>query len=153
MTGVSTDSLRHYERMGVLSLPRRTAAGYRQYPAEAADRVRLVRRAMTFGFSLEELSKILTVRDRGGVPCRQVQALAVQKLAELDRRINDLVALRGQLQKTVAQWDSRLNSTPGGQPARLLETLLSPPSGEDNPGENETAGRAAVRDSGPRRPG
>jgi DNA-binding transcriptional MerR regulator len=94
MAGVSTDTLRHYERMRVLPLPQRTATGYRQYPPEAADRVRLVRRAMALGFSLEELSKVLTVRDRGGAPCRQVQALALQKLAKLDRHIDDLVALR-----------------------------------------------------------
>ena len=66
MTSVSTDTLRHYERMRVLQLPRRTSSRYRQYPPEAADRVQLFRRAMALGFSLEELSKILTVRDRGG---------------------------------------------------------------------------------------
>ncbi|PWT86601.1 MAG: heavy metal-responsive transcriptional regulator [Proteobacteria bacterium] len=131
MTGVSTDTLRHYERMRVLPLPRRTSAGYRQYPPEAADRVRLVRRAMALGFSLEELSKILAVRDRGGVPCRQVQALAIQKLAELNRRIDDLVALRGQMQQIVDQWEKRLNATPEGQPARLLETLFLSPPRED----------------------
>ena len=131
MTGVSTDTLRHYEKMRVLPLPRRTSAGYRQYLPEAADRVRLVRRAMVLGFSLEELSKILRVRERGGAPCRQVHALALKKLADLDRQINDLVALRGQMQKIVGQWEQRLHITPDGQPARLLETLILPSSGED----------------------
>jgi DNA-binding transcriptional MerR regulator len=131
MTGVSTDTLRYYERMRVLPLPRRTATGYRQYPPEAADRVRLVRRAMALGFSLEELSKILTVRDRGGAPCRQVQALALQKLAQLNHRIADLAALRDHMQKIVADWETRLNTTPNGQAARLLETLILPPSRED----------------------
>jgi DNA-binding transcriptional MerR regulator len=131
MTGVSTDTLRHYERMRVLPLPRRTSTGYRQYPPEAADRVRVVRRAMALGFTLEELSKILTVRDRGGVPCRQVQTLALQKLAKLDRQIDDLVALRGHMREIVAEWETRLNITPNGQPARLLETLILPPSRED----------------------
>jgi DNA-binding transcriptional MerR regulator len=86
---------------------------------------------MAFGFSLEELSKILAVRDRGGIPCRQVQALALQKLAELARQIDDLVALRRHMQKIVDQWETRLNITPDGQPARLLETLILPPSRED----------------------
>ena len=102
MTGVSTDTLRHYERMRVLPLARRTSTGYRQYPPEAAGRVRVVRRAMALGFTLEELSKILTVRDRGGVPCRQVQELAFQKLAKLDRQIDDLVTLRSDMQRIVA---------------------------------------------------
>ena len=127
MTGVSTDTLRYYERMRLLPLPRRTSAGYRQYPPEAAERVRLVRHAMALGFSLQELSKILAVRDRGGIPCRHVQAMAVQKLAELDRQIDDLVALRGHMQKIVEQWEKRLDATPDGQAARLLETLILPP--------------------------
>jgi DNA-binding transcriptional MerR regulator len=126
ITGVSTDTLRHYERMRVLPLPRRTPAGYRQYPPEAVDQVRLVRRAMNLGFSLEELSQILTERDRGGAPCRQVQALALQKLTKLDRQINDLVALRGHLQEIVAEWKTRLDIIPTGQPARLLESLILP---------------------------
>jgi hypothetical protein len=76
ITGVSTDTLRHYERIGVLARPPRTSGGYRQYPVEAADRVRLVRRAMAIGFSLDELARILHMRDHGGAPCRQVHALA-----------------------------------------------------------------------------
>jgi len=86
---------------------------------------------MALGFSLEELSKILTARDRGGAPCRQVHALALEKLAKLDRQIDDLVALRGHIQKIVAEWKTRLNTTPNGQPARLLETLILPHSRED----------------------
>ena len=84
MTGVSTDTLRHYERVRVLPRPARTAGGYRQYAPEAADRVRLIRRALGLGFSLNELTRILRVRDSGGAPCRQVHALAREKLAQLD---------------------------------------------------------------------
>jgi len=60
LCGVSTDTLRHYERVGVMARPLRTRAGYRQYPAEALLRVRVVRRALAIGFTLAELSKILT---------------------------------------------------------------------------------------------
>lgn len=90
LTGVSTDTLRHYERIGVLPRPGRTAAGYRRYPAHAVDRVRLVRAALALGFSLEELAGVLRVRDRGGAPCRQVHALAAEKLAQLDLKIIEL---------------------------------------------------------------
>jgi DNA-binding transcriptional MerR regulator len=132
LTGVSTDTLRHYERMRVLTRPPRTSAGYRQYPPEAVDRVRLVRRAIAIGFTLDELARILHVRDHGGAPCRQVHALAIEKLAQLDRQISDLAALRGQLQSIVAQWGERLGRTPEGQRAGLLEALLRPSSGQDN---------------------
>jgi DNA-binding transcriptional MerR regulator len=125
-TGVSTDTLRHYERIGVLPRPARTAGGYRQYPPETADRVHMVRQALALGFSLAELARILRVRDRGGAPCRQVHALAVEKLVYLDRQIAGLAALRGQLQTIVARWGSQLDGTPEGERAGLLESLIRP---------------------------
>lgn len=124
-TGVSTDTLRHYERMGVLPAPRRAANSYREYPPQALDRVMLVRRALAMGFSLAELARILKERDRGGAPCRQVRALAAEKLAQLERQIADAQLLRDQLRSTLKTWDKRLASTPRGQPARLLDTLFS----------------------------
>jgi MerR family copper efflux transcriptional regulator len=131
LTGVSTDTLRHYERLGVLARPRRTEAGYRLYPAEALQRVQLVRRAISVGFSLPELVRILGVRDRGGAPCRQVRALAVSKLAQIDERMQELLVVRKHLEELIAIWDHRLERTPEGQRAGLLEMLsnsLSPPS-------------------------
>src|SRR5437763_12781612 len=78
--GVSTDTLRHYERLGLLPKPRRTASGYRQYPPKTLDRVLLIRRALRVGFTLPELEKILRICDSGKAPCHQVQALAKAKL-------------------------------------------------------------------------
>jgi len=72
LTGVSTDTLRHYERLGLLPKPPRTNGGYRDYPPHSLDRVRLIRRALSIGFSLPELTTILEMRDRGEVPCRRV---------------------------------------------------------------------------------
>ena len=105
LAGVSTDTLRHYERIGVLAVARRTANGYRQYPDQALDRVNLVRRALAMGFSLSELTRILKERDRGGAPCRQVRALATEKLAQLERRIAEAQLLRDQLKTTLKSWD------------------------------------------------
>ena len=133
LTGVSTDTLRHYERMRVLPKPSRSAGGYRQYLPDAADRVRLIRRAISLGFSLAELTRILGVRDRGGAPCRQVHALAVEKLSKIDRQIAELMALRSELQSLVAGWGEQLDRTPNGQRAGLLEALIQPPSKEENP--------------------
>src|SRR5581483_9276337 len=124
-------TLRHYERKKVLPRPGRTSGGYRQYPPEAADRVQMVRRAIAMGFTLDELSRILKVRDGGGAPCRQVFALATEKLAKLDRQIAELVNLRGQLESMVSHWGKRLDGTPAGQRAGLLEALIQPPSQKD----------------------
>ena len=56
LTGVSTDTLRHYERKGVLGIPARSQGGYRLYPPDAVGRVRLVRRALAIGFTLQDLA-------------------------------------------------------------------------------------------------
>ena len=127
LCGVSTDTLRHYERLGVLSRPPRTAGGYRRYPGEAAARVKLVRRALEIGFTLEELARILRVRDRGGAPCRQVRALAETKLRQVEQQIADLTALGDHLRRLLADWDTRLTAMPEGGRAGLLEALAELP--------------------------
>jgi DNA-binding transcriptional MerR regulator len=73
---VSPDTVRHYERLGLLSAPPRTSNGYRDYPPQAVERVRLIRRALSAGFSLPELKTILRIRDQGGVPCQRVRVMA-----------------------------------------------------------------------------
>lgn len=122
--GVSTDTLRHYERMGILKKPRRSEGNYRMYPPDSVTRVRLVRQALAIGFSLPELQKVLKVRDQGGVPCHHVRAIAEDKLARVERELADLAALREQLQALLKAWDRQLEQTPDGHQARLLESLI-----------------------------
>jgi len=121
--GVSTDTLRHYERKGVLGRPRRSANGYREYPPEALGRVLLVRRALSFGFTLDELARVLRTRERGGAPCREVRALAAGKLGEVESRLRELRALRGELRAILGEWDERLSGATDGARAGLLESL------------------------------
>lgn len=125
LTGVSTDTLRHYERIGVLAHPKRTDAGYRVYTADAVKRVQLVRRALSVGFSLAELVWVLKVRDSGGAPCKQVRALAASKLERIDQQMEELRCMRTQLVDLFAVWDERLGNTPAGERAGLLEMLPS----------------------------
>ncbi len=121
--GVSTDTLRHYERRGLLARPRRLANGYRQYEPDALIRVRLIQRALSVGFTLDELGRILKARARGAPPCRQVRALAAEKLAEIDARLEDLETFREALRKTLRAWDERLSHAAPGEAAHLLESL------------------------------
>jgi len=123
LSGVSTDTLRHYERIGVLAKAPRTKSGYRQYPPSALDRVRLVRRAISVGFTLEELARVLRIRDKGGAPCRQVRDLALAKLEGVERRLGELVLIRDHLQMLLKDWDDRLARTAPGQRAGLLDSL------------------------------
>jgi DNA-binding transcriptional MerR regulator len=123
LTGVSTDTLRHYERLGLLPKPPRTDGGYRAYPPHSLERVRLIRRALNVGFSLPELKTILKMRDAGEVPCRRVQAMAESKLEQVKQQIQDLVEMRDQLEVMLKHWNVKLARTRRGQPARLLEAL------------------------------
>jgi len=123
LAAVSSDTLRHYERKGVLERPRRSSNGYRQYPADALQRVQLVRRALSLGFTLDELATILNVRDRGGAPCEEVRNLAVQKLANIETQLRDLTNLRDQLRRTLRDWDARLAHRSKGERVGLLESL------------------------------
>jgi len=99
LAGISTDTLRHYERLGVLPKPPRTNGGYRDYPANSLDRVRLIQSALKVGFSLPELATILRMRDRGDVPCHRVRAVAEHKLQDIKQQINDLLGMRDQLER------------------------------------------------------
>src|SRR4051794_29435719 len=94
LAGLSTDTLRHYERKGVLPKPQRLDNGYRKYPPNSVDRVRLIRRALSVGFTLDELAQFLKARDRGQSPCHEVRALAEKKLVELECRLTQLTAVR-----------------------------------------------------------
>jgi DNA-binding transcriptional MerR regulator len=122
-TGVSTDTLRHYERMGLLPKVARTAAGYRRYSSGAIERVLLIQRALLIGFSLDDLKKVLAVRDRGGAPCRRVREMVGQRLKALERRIEDLSRLRDDLHLLTNTWDGVLATTSPGERAHLLEGL------------------------------
>ena len=122
-TGVSTDTLRHYERKGLLPRTVRTAAGYRCYSASTVDRVLLIQRALVMGFTLADLKRVLTTRDRGGAPCRSVRELVGKRLEELDCRIDELSLFREELRQMLKDWDARLTVTPAGERAHLLETL------------------------------
>ncbi|HXC70136.1 MAG TPA: heavy metal-responsive transcriptional regulator [Pyrinomonadaceae bacterium] len=128
LAGVSRDTLRHYERKGVLPRPLRGHNAYRQYPPEALQRVQLVRRALSVGFTLDELARVLKVRDAGGAPCEDVRRLAAQKLLNVQDQLRELTRLRDDLQETIKEWDTRLARRAGGKRANLLESLSVDPN-------------------------
>lgn len=122
--GVSADTLRHYERRGLLAAARRLPNGYRLYPPEALDRVLLIQRALSVGFGLGELAKVLRARDRGQPPCREVRALAARKLEDVEQQLKALASFRATLQATLRDWDARLEKRRGEEPVRLLDALV-----------------------------
>ena len=121
---VSTDTLRHYERKGVLR-SERAGNGYRQYAEGTLERVQMIRKALAIGFTLDELAEILNVFDRGGAPCQQVRSLAASKLSQIEAHLTDVISLRDELRDALKEWDRRLAKTPSGQRANLLKTLTT----------------------------
>ena len=127
MAGVSTDLLRHYERIGVLPAAIRAPNGYRLYPPQSAKRVCTVRSSVAIGLSLAELSRIFAMRDCGGIPCRKVRALAEEKLHLVEQSLKELEALRRHMCETLRLWDQRLAEAGRGRRAELLESLTEIP--------------------------
>ncbi|HWA84360.1 MAG TPA: heavy metal-responsive transcriptional regulator [Fimbriimonadaceae bacterium] len=125
--GISKDTLRHYERVGVLDSPRRTDSGYRLYPESALRRVRIVRSALSLGISLCDLADIFAMRSSGQPPCEEVRRLAGKRLASVEKQIAALTALRDQLKDLLQDWDRRLENRPAGEFSYLLESLLPQP--------------------------
>jgi DNA-binding transcriptional MerR regulator len=125
LSGVSRDTLRHYERKGLLPAAVRSQNGYRCYSPQALDRVRLIRAALSIGFTVEELRDIFQSRDRGLAPCHHVHALAKEKARELHARIREMEALHSALQKAIRGWTKKLKSTASGKRAGLLEMFVA----------------------------
>lgn len=96
---MNVETLRYYERRGILPEPPREDSGYRAYSPEAVRVVRFVKRAQELGFSLDEVEALLDLARGGPDACETVQRLTAERIAELDRRIADLQAMRCSLER------------------------------------------------------
>jgi len=91
---VNIQTLRYYERRGLLSEPERTPAGHREYPEEAVRRVRFIKSAQELGFTLKEIEDLLRLRDDQTASCSDVRAAARTKMDDIDHKIGSLRAMR-----------------------------------------------------------
>lgn len=123
LTEVSRDTLRHYERKGVLPPPVRSPNGYRLYSTSLVERVKLIRRSLAVGFTLDELARIFAERKGGNAPCREVYSLVVDKLEKVKLRIVEMEILRDDLEGLVLDWSGKLEDVGENTPAHLLEDL------------------------------
>jgi DNA-binding transcriptional MerR regulator len=98
---VNPQTLRYYERRGLLPEPARSASGYRAYPLEAVQVVRFIKRAQDLGFALADVEVLLHLAEGGPASCEAVRSLATDKIADLDARIAALQAMRGALGRLV----------------------------------------------------
>jgi len=126
--GISTDALRHYERLGILPSAPRTASGYRLYPPDSLERVKTVRHALRLGFTLTELAEILRIRDHGGAPCSRVLGMLQEKLDALQERIAELHQTERYMKTMMSEWRLRITQSQAGEKAFLLRSLNSTPA-------------------------
>jgi MerR family mercuric resistance operon transcriptional regulator len=85
--GVGVETIRFYEREGLIEEPQRRDSGYRQYPEETARRVRFIKRAKELGFTLKEIRELLALRIRPEATCGDVRHQAEAKIADIEQRI------------------------------------------------------------------
>ena len=119
------ETIRFYERRGLMPEPPRAASGYRRYPPEATHRLRFIRRAKGLGFSLDEIGLLLSLQDGGDKA--EVKAIAESKLAQIEARIEDLKLMAGSLNDLIHRCSGR--GSVAGCP--IIEALSDPESSDE----------------------
>jgi DNA-binding transcriptional MerR regulator len=102
VSGVSAKTIRYYESIGLMPDPPRAENNYRQYPLDAVERLRFIVSARSLDFSLTDIAEFLSARDEGTLPCKQVLDSIEDRIADIDRRIAGLLALRDNLSRVRA---------------------------------------------------
>ena len=115
---LGAETLRYYERLGLLAPASRSPSGYRRYTAQAMDRLDFIRRAQALGFSLMQIGELLALHGRPEADMSAVRAIAAQRLAEIDAKLDDLQRLKAGLQ-------TLLSACPGHGPSEQCPILAA----------------------------
>jgi MerR family mercuric resistance operon transcriptional regulator len=99
---MDVETIRYYQREGLVVAPPRPAGGYRHYPSETVERLRFIKRAKVLGFSLKEVRELLALRIDPGTTCDQVKSRAEMKIADIEERIVSLKRMRRALRRLAA---------------------------------------------------
>ena len=118
--GVNVMTVRYYERRGIIPVPPRLSSGYRQYPPETVTRINFIKRAQVLGFSLKEISELLSLRVRDDDSCADIKKRAEKKIAEIKEKIKSLKNMEKVLSKLTAACETR---TPTSRECPILEAL------------------------------
>lgn len=127
LTGTKVETIRYYERIGLLPPPARTAGNYRSYKPSHVGRLGFIRRARQLGFSLDEVRELLDLADQRDRSCESVDHIAREHLTDVDKKIADLKKLRRELNTIIAQ--CRLGTI---DQCRILEALTLHPQHSDS---------------------
>lgn len=102
-TGVKVPTIRYYEEIGLLPSPARTRGNQRRYSPDHEKRLSFIRHARELGFSVDSIRRLLQLSDEPDASCDEVDQLACERLAEVERRIQKLNALKTELKRMIAQ--------------------------------------------------
>jgi MerR family mercuric resistance operon transcriptional regulator len=100
-SGVNVETIRYYQRRGLLDEPQKPMGGYRRYPSNAAKRIRFIKRAQALGFTLEEVGELLRID--AAAACAETRQLAAHKLALIEEKLAELTAMRDGLTALVSK--------------------------------------------------
>lgn len=129
-SGMTVDAVRFYERQGLLPKPPRTEAGYRVYAGADLRRLQIVRQAQRLGFSLQEIVRILRLRERGHCPCNEVIETLEHHLREAEAQLQRLRTFRDEISRTLKQWKRNgTREVPGEVICGLIERTIKPSTG------------------------
>jgi DNA-binding transcriptional MerR regulator len=130
LTGVTTPTIRYYERLGLLPAAARSAAGYRRYTDATVEQLRFIRKAQALGFSLDEIAGILDLTRSGKTPCSRVLSLGHQHLEAVAARIRQLQQFHEMLAAELAKWEAQQTSVSSGGVCQFItqadEQIVSP---------------------------
>ena len=115
--GVNVETIRYYQRIGLIAEPPKPLQGYRRYRASIVDRIQFIKRAQDLGFTLNEITDLLSLNDGN---CEEVRTIAEHKLEDIKRRIEDLTAMQNELTRLVKS--CRRNADGRGHCA-IIQTL------------------------------
>jgi MerR family mercuric resistance operon transcriptional regulator len=116
LAGVHVETIRYYQRRGLIQEPPKPRTGYRHYPPATVQRLRFIKRAQQLGFSLAEIGELLELEQ---ADCRRVQQVAADKCREIERQIGDLQSVHRAL-KTLLQ---ACSSQPADSPCPIVRSL------------------------------
>ena len=102
-SGVNVETVRFYEKQGLIPEPPRNASNYRMYPEDAVRRLQFIRRAQELGFTLKEIRDLLSLRATPGVQCADVRGRAEEKVRDIDERVRTLRSIRKALSRLIAE--------------------------------------------------
>ena len=105
--GVGVETIRFYERRGLILDPPRRSSGYREYPPETVGRILFIRRAKELGFSLKEINELLTLRAESGDQCAEVLVRTEAKIADISERIASLERMKRALEQLASTCSDR----------------------------------------------